>query len=310
MTSSTVKTQSTTWCFTFNNYTEDDVERLKSTACCSSEPGEPRPDGALEVRYLVAGREVGESGTPHLQGFVWFPTKRRLKAVSDFIGGNAHVEVCRCVPSSIKYCKKDQAYFEIGTPSATRGKRSDLDKFKDAVRDGCYDLRTLREEFSIILARYPRFCRDYIDDHRPQQAREVFPLRPWQAELSEALKRDPCSRKITFVVDVEGNKGKTWFAHYYASLHKRTQVLLPGKKADMAWCLEEDVRVLFMDAPRSKQGEFIQYDFLEDVKNGYVFSSKYESRMKYFGKVHVVVLMNEYPDMRKLSQDRYDIISI
>ena len=67
--------------------------------------------------------------------------------------------------------------------------------------------------------------------------------------------------------------------------------------------------VLF-DCPRSKQGEYIQYDFLEEVKNGYVFSGKYEPRIKRFKVPHVVVAMNEYPDMEKLSADRYNIITI
>lgn len=78
----------------------------------------------------------------------------------------------------------------------------------------------------------------------------------------------------------------------------------------MAYSLSEDIRVLFIDAPRSKQGEYIQYDFLEDVKNGRIFSGKYESRMKRLGPCHVVVMMNELPDMLKLSEDRYNIIEI
>jgi hypothetical protein len=42
--------------------------------------------------------------------------------------------------------------------------------------------------------------------------------------------------------------------------------------------------------------QFLQYDFLEDVKNGFVFSHKDESQVKHLGKVHVVVMMNEMPD--------------
>jgi hypothetical protein len=70
-------------------------------------------------------------------------------------------------------------------------------------------------------------------------------------------------------------------------------------------------RVIFLDAPRSKQNEFIQYDFLEECKNGYLTNSKYESYMKIFTVVpHVVVMMNETPDMTKLSRDRYFIIDV
>lgn len=114
-------------------------------------------------------------------------------------------------------------------------------------------------------------------------------------------------RKVIFIVDVTGNTGKSWFCHYYGSLHDNAQVILPGKKADMTYVLDCRIRVLFIDAPRSKQGEYLQYDFIEDVKNGYVFSPKYESRIKHLGKVHVVVMMNEMPDESKLSRDRYDI---
>lgn len=78
----------------------------------------------------------------------------------------------------------------------------------------------------------------------------------------------------------------------------------------MAYALDLSTTVLFVDAPRSKQGEYIQYDFLEEAKNGYVFSPKYESRMKILPKMHVCVFMNERPDMHKLSQDRYHIIEI
>jgi len=61
---------------------------------------------------------------------------------------------------------------------------------------------------------------------------------------------------------------------------------------------------------KSKQGDFIQYDFLEELKNGYVFSPKYESKNKSFPTPHVVVLMNEIPDKSKLSEDRYNIKSL
>lgn len=104
--------------------------------------------------------------------------------------------------------------------------------------------------------------------------------------------------------------GKSWFAHWYAQNKGKSQVLLPGKKNDMAYALDPTIRVLFMDAPRSKQGEFIMYDFLEDVKNGFVFSSKYESRVKRLDRVHIVVMMNEKPDMTKLSEDRYHLIEL
>jgi len=79
----------------------------------------------------------------------------------------------------------------------------------------------------------------------------------------------------------------------------------------MAYTIREDCKTFFFDCPRSKQGEFIQYDFLEEVKNGYLFSPKYESRVKRLATTpHVIVFMNEHPDMAKLSEDRYSITTL
>lgn len=280
------------WCFTLNNWNTEDVERL----------------AALEgsVDYLVYGKEVGTSGTPHLQGFVSFPDRIRLTTVIQKIG-QAHCTVARKIAEAIEYCKKDGVVTEFGTPPRGSGRRNDLDDFKAAVLAGQYCMRTLRRDFSDTVARYPRFCIDFVNDNVPRPAVPAHPLRPWQATLYQDLARSPGDREVIFIVDVTGNTGKSWFCHYYASNHDNAQVLLPGRKQDMTYALETNIRVLFMDAPRSRQGDIIQYDFLEDVKNGYVFSSKYESRAKHLGKVHVVVMMNEGPDESKLSRDRYDI---
>ena len=90
-------------------------------------------------------------------------------------------------------------------------------------------------------------------------------------------------------------------------MFETAMIIVPGKKADMSYVVRTDCKTFFMDCPRSKQGEYIQYDFLEELKNGYVFSPKYESKVKTFNPPHVVVFMNETPDMEKLSPDRYTI---
>ena len=87
--------------------------------------------------------------------------------------------------------------------------------------------------------------------------------------------------------------------------------MLAWTEADMVYALNTlgySPHVCIIDAPRSKQGEYLQYDFLEELKNGRVFNTKYESRMIEFPIPHVVVMMNEEPDMTKLSSDRYNLI--
>ncbi|AXH76208.1 MAG: putative viral replication protein [Atripovirus timinis] len=290
--------QSKVWCFTLNNPTDDITDRVRAFG---ESPG---------VEYLIFGKEVGDSGTPHLQGFIKYKERQRMSGVKIDIGANCHVEVARNVPASVTYCKKDGDFEEFGALVGGQGKRKDIDLFKEDVKAGMLDLKAVREKHSMLYARCARFCYEYIQDNSPIVAVEAFPLRDWQQELNAELLRAPVPRKVKFIVDVAGNSGKTWFAHYYCSLHENAQILLPGKKADMAFCLRTDVRVVFIDAPRAKQGDFLQYDFLEEVKNGFVFSSKYESRVKRLNLTHLVVFMNETPDLTKLSLDRYDIVNV
>lgn len=283
------------WCFTLNNYSEEDCERLTQLVENN------------ECVYIIFGKEIGESGTPHLQGFISFAKRVYLTDVKKRVSRTAHFELARLVPESIEYCKKDGDVFEEGLIPAGQGKRSDIDDFKIDVKSGLLNFKDIREKHSAVYAKYKSFVMEYVVDNSPEVQIPAYQLHDWQQELMEKLALPPDDRTIQFIVDTSGNNGKTWFAHYFAQKNKDCQVMCPGKRADMAYILRTDIRVLILDAPRSKQGEFIQYDFLEDVKNGYVFSSKYESSIKRLNNVHLIVLMNEPPDLTKLSSDRFDI---
>jgi hypothetical protein len=287
------------WCFTLNNYTIEDEKRIQQQKDC---PGV----------YCVYGREVGDSGTKHLQGFISFPTRKRMSYLVKHIG-QAHYSMARMISNSIQYCKKDGDFVEFGEPPPDKhqGQRNDIERFKEAVKNGLTDLKQIREEHSKFYARHEKFVIAYVRDHIPIHKVEDHPLRDWQITLNQTLKLAPDKRKIIFLVDTVGNAGKSWFFRHYEQLHPdNTQIIIPGKKLDMAYALNENNRVVFFDCPRSKQGEYIQYDFLEEVKNGNVFSGKYESRTKRFSTPHVVVAMNESPNMNLLSEDRYEVIEI
>jgi hypothetical protein len=285
------------WCATWNNYDDRDIAELEQFAS--------------ECTYLIYGKEISSTGTPHLQVFFQLRNRKRLQQLKDALGIVPHFEVTRNVQGSITYCKKDGDFMEFGNPPAASGRRNDLEQFKDTVKRGVLNPKMLREAHSTVFAKYPSWCYAYIQDHAPKRTLpDHDQLYPWQEELLQVLDGVPDNRKIYFVVGISGNNGKSWFCHKYAETHDDCQILVPGKVADMAYMLRCDIRVLFMDCPRSKQGEYIQYGFLEHVKDGYVPSGKYESMNKTIGECHVVVFMNEHPDPLALSADRYEVIEV
>lgn len=283
------------WCFTLNNYTDDEVKHVQELV----------PDLAS---FLIYGCETGEAGTPHLQGYIQCHKQLRLTALKKKIP-RAHLEVSRGTPEqNVEYCSKDGDVFTKGKlRTIDKGQRNDLERFKEAVKNGNFSVDDLREEHSDVFAKYPRFCREYIQASIPEPELPSYALYPWQAALSETLKGEPDDRKVIFIVDPKGNAGKTWFAKYFCALFPdKTQYMESSKKADMAYALNPSIKTLFINVTRT-QNDFFNYSFIESVKDGLVFSSKYESGLKRLGNVHVVVLMNQRPDEKALSADRYSI---
>jgi len=90
--------QSRRWCFTLNNYNDSDV------ACIEG----------LERTYICMGKEIGESGTKHLQGYIVFPRKMRLGGCKKCIP-KAHWEITRGThEEAANYCKKENDFYESG----------------------------------------------------------------------------------------------------------------------------------------------------------------------------------------------------
>lgn len=289
------QSRSKNWCFTVNNFVPEDEAKLRALG--------------PTTEYLIFGRERGESGTPHLQGFIRFRDRLMFSAVQKLVPTGAHLEVAKKPKHAAEYCEKEGDFESFGDKETvvTTGARSDLEMFKQGVKDNSMTRAELMEAHSEVFAKYPRFVNDYLAMHRPTIEPEMHPLRDWQAKLYLDLSKPPSKRSVIFIIDIVGNSGKSWFSAYVAHMKTGVQIIQPARKVDMAYSYNEDTTILFLDCPRSKQGEFIQYDFLEQVKDGRIYSSKFESRMKMFHTPHVVVLMNEHPDMTKLSADRYDI---
>jgi len=118
------------WCFTLNNYTEDEYETIRALY----------HDRKYKISYIVVGREKGDEGTPHLQGFIAFAVRKKFATVKAIVGDRAHLEPMRSIPAkAAAYCKKEGDFFEKGalpTEAKAQGSRSDLNAVKDALDAG------------------------------------------------------------------------------------------------------------------------------------------------------------------------------
>ena len=100
-------------------------------------------DCSNTFKYWCFGKEVGESGTPHLQGYLEFRNTHRLRisaCVTKLVGigiDGCHVEIARgTAQQNIDYCSKDGAFIEGGDRPKGQGKRTDLDEVCALINEG------------------------------------------------------------------------------------------------------------------------------------------------------------------------------
>lgn len=104
--------RSRAWVFTLNNYDEEDMTNVKNCG----------------YQYVVVGKEVGEAGTPHLQGYVYFKTLKSLKGLKKKVP-KAHWEPRRGSHEQAReYCMKDGDYLEEGVPPMSQQKKGECGK--------------------------------------------------------------------------------------------------------------------------------------------------------------------------------------
>ena len=158
--------QTRAWCFTLNNPVRDVPTPATE---------DPTQWGAS---YLVYQLEQGESGTPHFQGYLYFPSNRRLAALRR-LAPRAHFEPRRGTHDQARdYCRKDEGRldgpWEQGEPPAP-GKRNDLMLLMADVKTGMSE-REIAEKYGATWARN----HNAIDKYR----RLVTNGRSWKTQVT------------------------------------------------------------------------------------------------------------------------------
>lgn len=131
-------------------------------------------------------------------------------------------------------------------------------------------------------------------------------LRPWQSECLATVKKQD-DRKILWIFDADGNNGKTKLCKEMA-LHHNTAVFGNAGKKDLAFAYDDQEIVAF-NLTRTTQ-ERVNYEAMEALKDGLMFSGKYESETKVFDSPKLVVMSNTLPDYEAMSLDRWHILEL
>lgn len=153
--------QSQRFCFTINNYSDSEIQLCRTAVnnWCS---------------YICFGLEVGESGTPHIQGYLELPTKKRASTVNRLLGNRAHLEIAKgSLEENQKYTSKtreDDAnpnliWEEYGIPNPKLGgkrKREtniDFMELVDFISSGA-EVKAIIQKFPELSVKYlPNICK-------------------------------------------------------------------------------------------------------------------------------------------------------
>lgn len=133
----------------------------------------------------------------------------------------------------------------------------------------------------------------------------ITELYPWQAMIRDICLETPDDRTVRWVWESAGNRGKTQFCKYMAVKHGAV-VLGNGAFKDIAMALPANPKIVLFNLTRDLE-EKVNYSALEAIKDGMIFSGKYESKMKIFDSPHVIVFANFPPRKESMSLDRWVI---
>jgi len=131
--------QKRTWCFTLNNYTEDDCKNILEWT---------------DTKYIIFGKEIApETGTPHLQGYVVFNSGIRLTTLKNK-HAKMHWEAAKGnAAQNYKYCSKGGLFTEKGEIPRP-GTRTDIAEAITLLRE--HGIIQVAREMPEMIVRYGR----------------------------------------------------------------------------------------------------------------------------------------------------------
>lgn len=286
-----------------------------------------------KLTFIAFQQEVGESGTPHLQGYLQLERSISIAKVTDWliaiVGTQVHTEkTMGSSQQAYDYVTKEDSRVENTEPyesgvithhDAARGQgtRTDLADVKAAIEQG-ETLVNLKSQYFDQFARYGQFLTQYkiewdqrsiMTELRDSTASEQ--LRSWQRDCLEIVTSTPSDRKVRWYWENVGNVGKSWMARYL-TLHHDALILGAMKKLDLLHAIAKTIsgkKVVVFDLTRSNEEGAVKvvYEVIEQLLNRVIHSGKYDSQTIFIQKVHILVFANFEPDRAAMSHDRWDV---
>jgi len=263
-----------------------------------------------KIKYYVMGMETcPTTNKKHIQGYIYYKDARTFSAVKkDFPTSHIEARLAESTPQqAADYCKKEKQYEERGVlPVDKRGK---VNEWKDIVEDiqGGMNLQELTEKYPEASIRYCAGIKNMYELHRPKHKFSILEkygkYNNIQTKIIQYVDAPTHDREIFWVYDPKGGCGKTDLANHLIS-NNNFLVFGNAKTADVALAWNGE-NVIF-DYSRSQQ-DHINYGVIEDIKNGRIFSGKYQSCTKLYARPKVLVFANFLPDYGKMSIDRWNI---
>lgn len=256
----------------------------------------------------------------HWQGTVVFNHAHKFSTVKGYFPPDLytsfHLEQMKGTPAqSYQYCTKFDAWHEtidfvfryehgdvprIALKGAKKATASD--KLVERIKGGA-TVEELAVEFPSLVLRSLSNVKALIQAIGPKHAFTApSQLRDWQRKLVLHLCYKADDRKIHWIYDPQGGAGKSTVVRYGTS--HMGAVVLSGRVQDMAHAYSGQP-IVFFDLSRTQADNMDHlYSFAESLKNGIIFSSKYDSGQKTFPPPHVVFMGNFPPDTSKWTSDR------
>lgn len=172
-----------------------------------------------DCKYRIQGYEIGESGTPHIQGYVCLKKKIRWARFQKIYPTITWFEKSKGTPySNYEYCSKDKAFDELGLrPTAPKQQKNKDTTFSEALAAS-----TVREGLQIIKEKRPR---DFLlHGEAIERNLKKAKLTPFtHTYLMEDFTRQPLNNlDTTTLLTGPSNTGKT----HYACAHFKNPLVI------------------------------------------------------------------------------------